>query len=291
MNTTNTLDFNVVRGHLRDGLECAVNLLDRSFEGPHVPGLQPMLLLTTRHVQAVWRTILHLCSDEMQREPNGADFVVAAVPSARNLADAWGNVAFILINADQHTRWYWASGWREYQQHHAFHRQRDHPEERAWLEEQDAESSRLAPRWGIPPEWVSDPRRIPWWPGLARFARATDVGRAHSELFAYVDRWFYKLMSSSSHATAPGLRYGAMMLLLPDEDRRDAAIQTLRSHVLFMAMTLVLAFLSELRGVLGLRISHLPFTWSVVQAFSVPTAELYKLRYQALLANADEFFA
>lgn len=281
-----TLDFGLIGEKLRDGIECAVNLLDRSFPpGMSVHGLQPLLLLTTRHVQAVYRTIVNLCADRQENEQYRFDYVVGALPLTRNLADAVATVAFVLSDPEPYTRWYWASGWREYAANVARYRRRARPEEAAWLAQQEQELQRSVAGWHLPPSWVADPKRhIPWWPNLSRLARDC-LHRDEREFFSLLDAWFYKVMSSAAHATAPGLRQGALLLLLDDDDHREAQLEALRSTVAITAITLTLAYLSELRGRLGLNIFHLPFVWTAVLPVSMPARELYDLRYQALLTE------
>jgi hypothetical protein len=53
----------------------------------------------------------------------------------------------------------------------------------------------------------------------------------------------------------------------------------------FVTITLTLAYLSELRAGLNLNIMHLPFVWASVAPFFPPANDLYRLRYQALLAD------
>jgi hypothetical protein len=282
----NALDYGVIKEKLLDGLVAAVNLIERyPAEKRAAPGLQPMLLVTTRNVQVVYQTIAYICSesgDDPWRKP---DFVVAALPLARTIADALSTVAFVLADPVVYTRWYWASGWREYTENLKRLRARNHPAEATWVAEQEQRSQEAIEKWSVPREWAADPKKcIPWWPTMSRLA-----GRClHVEeraLFKYLDEWCYKLLSSSSHSTAPGLRHGAMLLLL-DEDQRDRELVRLRSAAVFVAITLTVAYLSELRAGIDVKVMHLPFTWTTVANFFPPANELYALRYQRLLRDA-----
>src|SRR5262245_16004885 len=107
MGPANQLDFEVIREPLKNGLEAAVNIIDRDFPlAMRTPGLQPLLLLTTRNMQAVYQSILFLCSDRNDDLFRKIDFVVSALPLARMIADAVANVTFVLADPDVHTRWY-----------------------------------------------------------------------------------------------------------------------------------------------------------------------------------------
>jgi hypothetical protein len=285
---TNGLDFEVIREPLRNGLEAAVNIIDRDFPLAmrSTPGLQPLLLLTTRNVQAVYQSILFLCSDQKDDPLRKIDFVVAALPLARTIADAVTNVAFVIADPEIHTRWYWASGWREFGEQIERRRQLNIPAEASWIAEQEREHQVAVARWHIPAEWVANPNKmIPWWPNLSKLSRKC-LYTAERDLFDYLNSWFYRLLSSSSHSTAPGLRHGALLLLLEDNEHREAQLTQLRSISVFVTITLTLCYLSELRAGLKINIMNLPFIWAAVAPFFPPTNELYQLRYQELLARS-----
>jgi hypothetical protein len=232
---SNELDFAIFGPKLRDGIECAVNLIDRSFPShARVFGLQPFLLLTARNVQATYRTILHLCAERQDDPRYRCDYAVSALPLARNLADSLTNAAFVLADPQPYIRWYWASGWRGYKLNVERHLARARPEEASWAAQQTAALQEAINRWNIPAQWAADPRRcIPWWPTLGKLARQClhDDQRA---LFAYLNDWFYALMSSASHGTPPGLRHGAMILLLGD-DQREIEFERMRAAIVFNA--------------------------------------------------------
>ena len=76
------------------------------------------------------------------------------------------------------------------------------------------------------------------------------------------------------------------MLLLLDEDQREEELKRLRSDAVFVATTLTLCYLSELRAGLKVNIMHLPFIWAAMAHFFSPANELYALRYQRLLEEA-----
>ena len=165
----NELDYRVIGEKLRNGLSAAVNLIDRSFPGEMRTafGLQPMLLVTTRNVQAVYQTITYICSehDDAWRK---LDFAVAALPLARIIADALSTVAFVLADPALYARWYWASGWREYKENFDRRRARNHPGEANWIAQQEAKCREAIEMWHIPAEWAEAPKkRIPWWPTMA----------------------------------------------------------------------------------------------------------------------------
>ncbi len=280
-----TLDYDLIGEPIRNGLTAAVNILDRDPpEGlRHVAGLPGLLMLTTRTVQSVYGTILLLCSEKREPEVK-LEYAVCAWPLARIIADALTTVAFVLADPEPYTRWYWATGWRSYSEQIATYEKRARPEEAEWIAQQRRELIATVQRWQIPAHWVAKPKLILRWPNVGKLSREC-LHMDLRPLFAYVEDWLYGLLSSTAHLTAPGLQQTAIPLLEEDPDKREANLDRLRSDGTFIAITLTVAYLSELKSA-GVNVFHLPFVWGVISPSSQPAEELYDLRYRTLLERA-----
>jgi hypothetical protein len=281
------LDFGVIGDRIRNALTAVVNLLDRDFPAQHqVPGFQPFLLLTSRATKATYEALMYLCSDKPADPWRKPEFAVAALPLVRTIADALANVAFAFADPEAHVRWYWASGWREYKENLERIRKRS-TAQTAWLREQEQALQMAVQRWQLPSQWVADPRRnIPWWPTMGRLAREC----LYPDLrlfFEHLNLWLYKLLSSASHSTPPGLRVAGVPLLRDEGPEQDEELARLKSDAVFTAVTLVLAFLSEVRAHLRLNVGDLPFLWTTVLQYWPPAKELYELRYRQALASVE----
>jgi hypothetical protein len=138
--------------------------------------------------------------------------------------------------------------------------------------------------WDVASHEEHVPRATRRWPhpgGMLKQVRSSE----RKVFLQYLSDWFYGPLSSSTHLSAPGLGTSAALLLAREHlDDYEARLEKFKSDQVFMALTLLLAIVSELQIELGLSLAErLGYLWVIISKYAWGADDLYAKRYQQRL--------
>jgi len=290
----NDLEFNKVDERLRKLLKKFANLIDREWPssvsqkgGTHIIFHSFVLVAET-----TYRTIIWICADKPDFVGRDPKFTLSVAPLARTILDQVFTACFISEAVEERSFWYFKAGWRELMEKDNLERQRYSSDE-TWQEalktnvDLQAKLQELAN--------ITEAERAK----LSLIKRFPNPGRMHEECkdksikdyLIFLNDWFYKQLSQESHLSATGLISRAFpqvlvhIGLIPEQMLRER-LEKVRSAGIVTSMTLTVSLLSELQGILKFPSisSDLSYLWTILGAYWKDPDDLYKRRYQSLLA-------
>lgn len=238
-----------------------------------------------------YKSILYLCAEKPPDPSRKLEYAISAPPLARTILDSVFTVVFLFENFQSHFAWYMKSGWREiYKEHQRYGAAYgSEPKWNDWLQSHASVLTDLERRSGVTAAEKAKPDLIRWFPNPGKMSRIQELSGPTKSYLIYLNDWFYRSLSSSSHLSLPGLMNRSAYLLRflgrsEDEEERERVLGKFRSDSVVTAIILLVALLSELQ--IGLEYDlaqRCKFLWTMLAGFFGTADEIYKLRYVALL--------
>ena len=225
--------------------------------------------------------------DDLGRRP---EYLVTLAPLVRTLLESVVQTRYLLDDLDSRWPAYKKAGWRHLREEHNRCKNEFGADERfkSFLSFQSLSLSWAESMAGLTDAERTAPDSVPYWPNPGRMAKRSSSTPTSQKFFEYLNLWFYSDLSSASHLSFKGtLDLGGFLRML-DEEHRDFAILKTRSTIVFRALALTLAFLSELEKAVefGLGIKEkLNFLWNQISTRQAEVAVLYEMRYRELLGG------
>lgn len=283
------LDFGPVRDELDTLYRAVHNKLEREWpESLDPTGALPVLLrafvLTSAYT---YRSVCYLCADVPPDPDRRPEYAVSVPPLARTLVDTLFNIVFLFQNPAEHIRWYWRSTWRECCEDVRRWKLSygDDPHWTSWIASFEAMVDDYRKDWFVPPSEGSGD--IEYWPHPGQMLKRSELSSERREYLAYLNDWFYKDLSRSSHLSGPGLLTRSFMLFeAPGQSSRDAELSRFKGEAVFTVVTLFLCILSEIEGEVRFSlVKRMEYLWGLLRPGSLPARELYERRYRELLSR------
>ncbi len=282
----NVLDFRVIARPLDELLQATANIVRYQFAGT-LPGnmADRILVMLMKIARIDYKSILQLCDEKAVNYR--LEHAASIPPLSRCIADALFTVVFLLDDIEGNSRRYWRAGWRETCEYFrmALATHGNDPKRRAWLEGMADFLWRTMDETGVQPDEVAE-LQIDRWPIPGRMLKSKTLSPQRLDFLKHLNDWYYTRLSKISHGSAPGLSMRGAFLMenLLDRDERDARLEQFKSDNVFVAITLVLALASEIQVGLKLELAQRArFVWTIVNQYWAEAAEVYDMRYAALL--------
>jgi len=280
-------------------LTAASNLLERSAPArlTSVDGAQLLALSHLRIAVNTYKTIRLIVAQKPYYQPRKPEYALAAPVLSRSLVDGLCNLIFLFNDLEVNTSIYWKSAWRNAREEHD-RCQKEYsgkPEWSEWLTDKEDLVERMKTEYGISPKEEAKLSLIPYWPipgkmlnpppPLRTIAKPLDADR--SGHISYLQDWFYRILSSLSHMSGPGLMIHAAPLVVDDWEDLEAVLSKKASDCYFTTITLILSIVSELEAELKLGLAERALClWAIIADYWGEAEELYSRRYKTLLEPA-----
>jgi hypothetical protein len=284
-----TLDFAVIGDSFDKLLRATENKVEREWPiplggvGAHaVPFL--FALNTARWTYVATR---YLLADKPEDQRRHLEFAVAAPPLTRTLLDLVFNLVFIFDDYHERLCWYLASGLNEVEKMIARFRNTyaGSPAWDPWL----AQFAHINAPFAETRDRVCSGKQPPKnrfpHPGLIlkqKFRCADSL-----KFLNYLNDWFYRDLSSSSHGHWMGLstRAAQVLRIQAKDDVQLKYAQKYKSDCLVEQVAVMLCLVSEI--IAAAQFDNKPqanYIWAILAAYSLMTKELHEMRYQRLLS-------
>ena len=287
------LDFTVIGQPLENLAVATINKIDRQFptELASIGGAQPLFLLLSKLAQTTYQTIKYFCVETSPDPALRIEFVSSTPPLLRSLVDEIFTVVFLSADLKTNVPWYYRSGWREQAECGAKLRKRyaEVPSWKEWLEQYDGLLEQSWQDQSVTKKQKANPHLILWWPTPAQMLKAKDLSAETKAFLEYLNEWIYRTLSQGTHLTYPGLVWrGGTMLRDKDDLLREPEWLKKRSDTVGDAVLFLLAFLTEVNNTLGFNLGpQCSYIWGVWKEYDGATADLYDMRYRAMLSPRD----
>lgn len=268
--------------------EQVANRLERSWPAKWAQhgGAHVLLAAQVAAARNMYRAVRFLCADQPP-DPARKPELALCVPSLnRSVLDLLFAVVFELDDLPVKSVQFYKGGWREiHEEHERYLKWHSCDAEfTAWLSEKSAFLSATRALWGITADEAASPSKLAYWPTPGQMLKRQDLSPDRREFLNYLDAWYYKELSSSSHASWPGLSTNSAALLNPDEVWRTEQLAKFKSDCVMRTMMFLLSIYSEIELVFQFgSAAKLRYAWSILGPYRLEAKELYELRYAPLL--------
>jgi hypothetical protein len=290
----NLLDAAAFNEPLREMLIATTNRIDREWPvtlgDPH--GRLPFLWFVSL-AHWTFRATIYLLADKPEDPKRMLEFAIVVPPINRTIVDMVFNVIFILDDYGNRLCWYLTSGCREVTEQverFKLHYGND-PEWTKWLHDyEEGSKGHFMIRDLLCHNAVSPPTR--WFPHpgamISKGRKISFKNEASKNFLEYLDAWYYRVLSSSSHSHWHGLAERAVQIHRMEstsEDDRKFALKY-KSDCIMQQVTLILCLLSEL--ILFTKFdgkSQLAYLWGILTQYWGLADEIYSMRYKSVLTE------
>lgn len=249
-----------------------------------------LFLIMLRFTKNSYEAASFLCSDADDTPKRKREFVLILPPTNRQLLDLLFTLVFMLDDFPTRSMAYELSGYRqareEYDKFHA--RYGAHPKWQAhfltlreWLPTMERYLT-------ITPEQKANPALIKYWRAPYKLMQTVTASQPFME---FLEKWLYGETSAQAHLNAAGLfTVGGFLIseFAPEDERKTIAERNFEKYKFrhfSRSLITVLAIASEIDNFCQLRnrdtLSHL---WVLLGGYAEEADDVYKLRYQAMLA-------
>ena len=285
----NTLDFAVINDSFDKLLRATENKVEREWPitlgGIGAHALPFLFALKT----ARWTYVAtcYLLADKPEDTHRHLEFAIAAPPLNRTVLDLVFNVVFIFDDFHEHLCWYLESGLNEAEKVIARFRNTyaGNPAWDPWLAEFATSNAPFADTRDRVCSAKQPPKRPFPHPGgiLKQKFKSPDA----LKFLNYLNDWFYRDLSSSSHGHWRGLgsRTAQVLRMEAKDDAQLKHAQKYKSDCLVEQVALTLCLVSEI--IAAAQYDNKPqanYIWGVLAAYSLMAKELHEMRYQKLLS-------
>ena len=249
-------------------------------------GALPVLLRAFVLVSAnTYHSVRYLCADRPSDASRRPEFAISVPPLARTLVDTLFNIVFLFENPGAHIRWYWRSAWREYREDLDRYKESYGSDAcwSEWISNFEKAVEKFREPWFV--ETEAGANDVRYWPHPGQMLKAAELSAQGREFLRYLNDWFYKDLSRSSHLSGSGLIVRSFTLFeYPENPHRDDSLARVKGSSVFTVVTLFLAILSEIEGKLRFGLTpRMEYLWGLLKAYSEEARDLYEKRYSALL--------
>ena len=249
-----------------------------------------LLLVMLRFTRNSYEAMSFLCSDAGDTPKRKREFVLILPPANRQLLDLLFTLVFMLDDFSARSMAYELSGYREarevydrfynrfgadpkWQEHFADHRQ--------LLQMMEKYLS-------LTSEQRANPLLIPYWPAPYKLMKRASTSQPFMK---FLDQWLYGETSAQAHLNAAGLfAVGGFLIpeLAPGDIRKiieERNFEKYKFRHFSRSLITVLAIASEIDNFCQLKNREtLTRLWVLLAGYAEEAADVYKLRYQAMLA-------
>jgi hypothetical protein len=282
------LDFGTICDEFDDLLESVRNKLER--EWPSSVGSEDSAYIVWAQVRVsfvTFKALRYLCAEKPTDFNRKPEFVLAAPPLARAMADALANLIYLFCDLPRRTSQYLQGGWRE--DHELSEREkrrfRDDPEAAKYLDTLARRVDQVRLAVGIA-DGV-EPRKVNFWPIPSQMKADTSLSTERREYLQLIEDKFYKDLSSASHLSGPGIYERSSLLLKPHHRLTDDDMEELAGHrsiLMARAMALALCIASEVEIEVRLGLDRrLIRMWTRINAYVPDFKEIYDCWYASRL--------
>ncbi len=282
-----SLDFALVWDRLGSLYQAVHNKLEREWPVSLDPTealpvlLRGFVLLSANTLKSIG----YLCADHPPDANRRPEYALSVPPLARTLMDTLFNIVFLFENPSENIRWYWRSAWREYREDRDRYKERygDDPRWSEWLETFEKTLEGFREPWFV--EAGTDAKDVRYWPHPGQMLRCSELSEDRRAFLQYLNDWFYKDLSRSSHLSGPGFILRSFTLFeYPENPKREENLVHLKGSSVFTVVTLFLAILSEIEGAVRFGLApRMEYLWGLLKAHSEEALDLYEKRYSKLL--------
>ena len=241
-----------------------------------------------------YKTVRWICADKPKDLSRRVEYSLSVPPLNRTILDSLFNVVFMLEDLSSRCSWFCKSGWREEKERlNRYQAQYSGlPDWKKWLDMYVTQIEMGKKLFGITPQEEATPSIIKFWPNPGKMPRygisGADPLPIAREFLAYMNDWFYRDLSAQSHLSLPGLTMraaGLIKLARKDEDVEEA-LSKVKSDQVSTTLTLLLALVSEIDSYFNFGLAERAiYLWTVINAYSLATREVYYKRYNQLLSS------
>lgn len=301
--------YKLIRGPLNQLVTTTRNLLERQWPARYA-GLKDSQTVLMQYVGLAvthFRTVSFVCADVDDGAMRSPLFALSIPPVNRAILEIIFSVLYLLEDLPEHTKFYYRAAWRaeqEWLKQHQEHYQKRYggkgkPRWDAYIANRAEMLAKMEGVLGITPSEKADLNRISRWPKMGQLRKRLKNSPATLSFLEYLDDWFYNSLSSHSHGEPMGVGEMGLHFLGIDElkmisgedrdgvERRlDEKIVQFRTTQVWMAVTLLLSLISEIRVHFGYDLleNNLRFVWTAINGYSEISREVYEERYESLLA-------
>jgi len=250
-------------------------------------------LILTRFTKTSYESLSFLSSSADDSSKRKREFVLVLPPINRQLMDMLFNVIYITDDFPKRSLEYELYGYRQAREQYdrVFERFGSLPNWQQHFKEQQEFLRTMETYLSITDEQKADPGTIHYWVGPAKLVKRKTKSQPFLEFF---NTWFYSETSAQAHLNPAGLFSIAMFLIAefaPDGMRTNVEgrmLEQFKFRHFSRALILVLAILSEIESFcdLGNR-EDLVRVWGLLSGYAEESDDVYKKRYQGLLAKSD----
>jgi hypothetical protein len=249
-----------------------------------------LFLLMLRFTKNSYEAASFLCSDSDDAPKRKREFVLILPPTNRQLLDLLFTLVFMLDEYPARSMAYELSGYRqareEYDKFHA--RYGTHPKWQTHLLTLREWLPTLEKYLSITPEQKANPALIKYWHAPYRLMKTPTKSQPFME---FLEKWLYGETSAQAHLNAAGLfTVGAFLIsdFAPDDEQKTIAERNFERYKFrhfTRTLITVLAIASEIDNFCHLNNREtLSRLWVLLGGYAEEADDVYKLRYQAMLA-------
>ncbi len=249
-----------------------------------------LFLIMLRFTKNSYEAVSFLCSDSDDAPKRKREFALILPPTNRQLLDLLFTLVFMLDEFPARSMAYELSGYRqaleEYDKFQA--RYGMHPKWQAHLLTLREWLPTMEKYFSITPEQKANPAQIKYWRAPYKLMKTPTKSQPFMES---LEKWLYGETSAQAHLNAAGLLSVAIFLIsdfAPDDEQKTIAERNFEKYKFrHFSRTLitVLAIASEIDNFCQLKnretLSHL---WVLLGGYAEEADDVYKLRYQSMLA-------
>jgi len=249
-----------------------------------------LFLIMLRFTKNSYEAVSFLCSDSDDAPKRKREFALILPPTNRQLLDLLFTLVFMLDEFPARSMAYELSGYRqaleEYDKFQA--RYGMHPKWQAHLLTLREWLPTMEKYFSITSEQKANPAQIKYWRAPYKLMKTPTKSQPFMES---LEKWLYGETSAQAHLNAAGLFSVAIFLIsdfAPDDEQKTIAERNFEKYKFrHFSRTLitVLAIASEIDNFCQLKnretLSHL---WVLLGGYAEEADDVYKLRYQAMLA-------
>jgi hypothetical protein len=249
-----------------------------------------LFLIMLRFTKNSYEAASFLCSDADDTPKRKREFVLILPPTNRQLLDLLFTLVFMLDDFPTRSMAYELSSYRQsYEEYDKFHaRYSTHPKWqthfltlREWLPTMERYLT-------ITPEQKANPALIKYWRAPYKLMQTVTMSQPFME---FLEKWLYGETSAQAHLNAAGLfAVGGFLIseFAPEDERKiisERNFEKYKFRHFCRSLITVLAIASEIDNFCQLKnrdtLSHL---WVLLGGYAEEADDVYKLRYQAMLA-------
>jgi hypothetical protein len=289
------LDYSVIGEPLNNLLKAVGNKLSREWPTKYaeVAGGSALFVVHIRVARLTYLSALYLGGDKPPDPFRLPEFCSTLPVLNRSLLDSLLTIMFILEDVPQRIAWFYEADWRELRlELDRFNPEYSLlPEFQKFLTDLTEHCNAGIALLGLTPQQAAQPRKLRSWPNPGTFPNHGISPKiplpANRTFMKFMNDYYYIDLSQQAHLGAFGMAKRAAFVL--DEIHRSSNIDLLlkknRYAQLGQTVAFVLALASEIEAhfQFGLK-EQAKYVWAVASPSIFVVEELYRKRYQNLLA-------